>query len=166
MKFLQPMISKTTSFHTFLLAFVVMSAVSCKITAPTPEMTEIEIPAGPPQGVSHINIPVNISIDPILKFANESSSPIIRNPEWPNFASFGACDGPQAKYDVFRENLNGYVVGNKVTLAGLAFTCALKETIAPVAFGEIVFIREFLFLVEVETKPSEELKLNFQPIFP
>ena len=107
------MISKITSFRTFLLAFVAMSAVSCKITAPIPEMAEIEIPTGPPQSVSHINIPINISIDPILKFANESSSPIIRNPEWPYMASFGACDGPQAKYDVFRENLNGYVAGNK-----------------------------------------------------
>ncbi len=105
---------------TVFIAFTSM-LVSCKITAPLPEMTEVEIPMGPPQGVSHINIPINISIDPILKFANESSSPIIRNPEWPNFTSFGACDGPQAKYDVFRENLNGYVVGNKFVVGTKAW---------------------------------------------
>jgi len=108
--------------HTFLLLAVLASLLqSCKITAPLPEMTEIEIPVSPPQGVSHINIPVNISIDPILKFANESSSQIIRNPEWPNYASFGTCDGPQAKYDVFRENLNGYVVGNKFVVGTKAW---------------------------------------------
>jgi curved DNA-binding protein CbpA len=93
-------------------------------TAQGTQTIEIEIPVGPPQGVSHINIPVNISIDPILKFANESSSPIIRNPEWPNFTSFGSCDGPQAKYDVFRENLNGYVVGNDAE-------CNLCSVLAP-----------------------------------
>ena len=76
MKYLQTMISKTTRFYTFFLAFVAMSMVSCKITAPLPEMTEVEIPVGPPLEVSHINIPINISIDPILKFANESSSAI------------------------------------------------------------------------------------------
>jgi len=115
------MISKKTPFHLFVLSFIVLSLASCKITAPLPEMTEIEIPMGPPQGVSHINIPVNISIDPILKFANESSSPIIRNPEWPYYKSFGECDGPQANYDVFRENLNGYVVGNKFVVGTKAW---------------------------------------------
>lgn len=115
------MISKNIH-HAFLLLAVAASFLSsCKITAPLPEMTEIEIPMGPPLGVSHINIPVNISIDPILKFANESSSPIIRNPEWPNVTYFGACDGPQAKYDVFRENLNGYVVGNKFVVGTKAW---------------------------------------------
>jgi hypothetical protein len=84
-------------------------------------MVNLEIPSSPPPAISHINIPINISIDPILKFANESSSPIIRNPEWPNYASFGACDGPQAKYDVFRENLNGYVVGNKFVVGTKAW---------------------------------------------
>ena len=115
------MISKTTHFYTFLLASVVMSMVSCKITAPIPEMANLEIPLPPPATVSQINIPVNISIEPILKFANESSSPIIRNPDWPNLTSFGACDGPQAKYDVFREDLNGYVVGNKFVVGTKAW---------------------------------------------
>ena len=121
MKFFQTMISKETPLHLLVLSFIVLSLASCKLTAPLPEMTEIEIPSSPPQGISHINIPVNISIEPILKFANESSSPIIRNPEWPNFTSFGACDGPQAKYDVFRENLNGYVVGNKFVVGTKAW---------------------------------------------
>ena len=88
------MISKNLHYTVLFLVALSSALSSCKITAPLPEMTEIEIPVGPPQGVSHINIPVNISIDPILKFANESSSPIIRNPEWPNFTSFGSCDGP------------------------------------------------------------------------
>jgi hypothetical protein len=121
MKYLQTMISKKTPFYIIILSFVALSVTSCKITAPLPEMANMEIPVGPTPSVSHINIPVNISIDPILKFANESSSPIIRNPEWPNFASFGACDGPQAKYDVFRENLNGYVVGNKFVVGTKAW---------------------------------------------
>ena len=107
------MISKMLKKPFFIVASLAIIFSSCKITAPLPELSEIEIPNGPIQSVSHINIPINISIDPILKFANESSSPIIRNPEWPNYTTFGACDGPQAKYDVFRENLNGYVVGNK-----------------------------------------------------
>jgi hypothetical protein len=115
------MISKNLHHTVLLLAVVTSFLSSCRITAPLPEMTEIEIPMGPPQGVSHINIPINISIDPILKFANESSSPIIRNPEWPNYTSFGSCDGPQAKYDVFRENLNGYVVGNKFVVGTKAW---------------------------------------------
>jgi len=110
------MFRSLTAFFFFTCVFS-----ACKITAPLPEMTEVEIPVGPPQGVSHINIPINISIDPILKFANESSSPIIRNPEWPNLTSFGTCDGPQAKYDVFRENLNGYVVGNKFVVGTKAW---------------------------------------------
>jgi len=115
------MISKKT-LRSLIIFFALTSVLSsCKITAPLPEMTEIEIPVDPPQGISHINIPINISIDPILKLANESSSPIIRNPEWPNFTSFGACDGPQAKYDVFRENLNGYVVGNKFVVGTKAW---------------------------------------------
>jgi hypothetical protein len=115
------MISKMLKKPFFFVALLAIIFSSCKITAPLPELTEIEIPNGPIRGVSHINIPINISIDPILKFANESSSPIIRNPEWPNYASFGACDGPQAKYDVFRENLNGYVVGNKFVVGTKAW---------------------------------------------
>lgn len=115
------MIPKHLKTSTFILFVLASFFSSCKITAPLPEMAEIEIPADPPQSVSHINIPINISIDPILKFANESSSPIIRNPEWPNLTSFGSCDGPQAKYDVFRENLNGYVVGNKFVVGTKAW---------------------------------------------
>jgi hypothetical protein len=42
----------------------------------------------------------------------------------------------------------------------------LKETIAPIAFGEHAFTLGFHFLVEVEKKPSAELKLNFQQAFP
>jgi hypothetical protein len=115
------MISKMLKKPFFIVASLAIIFSSCKITAPLPELSEIEIPNGPIQSVSHINIPINISIDPILKFANESSSPIIRNPEWPNYTAFGACDGPQAKYDVFRENLNGYVVGNKFVVGTKAW---------------------------------------------
>ena len=121
MKIVQTMISKVFPFYTIVFGSLMVSLASCKITAPAPEMVNVEIPSSPPPAVSHINIPVNISIDPILKFANESSSPIIRNPEWPNFTSFGSCDGPQAKYDVFRENLNGYVVGNKFVVGTKAW---------------------------------------------
>jgi len=112
---------KPKIFQVFGYLFVVIFFVQCKISAPIPEMENVEIESVPPTSISHINIPVNISIDPILKFANESSSQTIRNPEWPNYASFGACDGPQAKYDVFRENLNGYVTGNKFVVGTKAW---------------------------------------------
>ncbi len=167
------MISKTTSFHTFLLAFVVMSIASCKITAPLPEMTAIEIPVGPAPTVSHINIPINISIDPILKFANESSSPIIRNPEWPNLTSFGACDGPQAKYDVFREDLNGYVVGNKFVVGTKAWYGIEGNYCTNCVWGNCVHPRipfscgsgkETKRRVEIEFSTSLSMNENYQLI--
>lgn len=165
------MISK--NLNTSILIIVALSGLlaSCKITAPTPEMTEIEIPLGPPQGISHINIPVNISIDPILKFANESSSPIIRNPEWPNYASFGACDGPQAKYDVFRENLNGYVTGNKFIVGTKAWYGIEGNYCTGCVWGTCVHPRipfscgsgsEIKRRVEIEFSTSLSMNQNYQ----
>jgi hypothetical protein len=167
------MISKKTPFYIIILSFVALSVTSCKITAPLPEMTAIEIPVGPAPTVSHINIPINISIDPILKFANESSSPIIRNPEWPNLTSFGTCDGPQAKYDVFREDLNGYVVGNKFVVGTKAWYGIEGNYCTNCVWGTCVHPRipfscgsgkETKRRVEIEFSTSLSMNENYQLI--
>jgi Domain of unknown function (DUF4403) len=105
-------------FYTYLI--FVFIAIGCKVEAPLPQITEVSIPEMKSTKISKLDIPISISIDPILQFANSSSEPIIRNPEWPNYASFGNCEGPQARYEVDRGNLKGYISGNKFIIGTTA----------------------------------------------
>lgn len=104
----------------FIFSILTLSIFGCKVEAPLPQVTEIAIPEVQATRISKLDIPISISIDPILNFANTSSDPIIRNPEWPNYASFGTCEGPLARYEVDRGNLKGYVSGNQFVIGTTA----------------------------------------------
>ena len=104
----------------FIYVLLILSIVGCKVEAPLPEVVSVSIPEVKSTKISKLDIPISISIDPIIQFANSSSDAIIRNPEWPNFSSFGTCEGPQARYEVDRGNLKGYISGNQFVIGTTA----------------------------------------------
>jgi hypothetical protein len=111
---------KKTFDQVFMILITVMSTLSaCKIQSNVPHVITSEIPR-PPIATSQIQIPVEINLQPIITYANAKTDWVIRNSEFPNFASFGGCDGPQANYDVSRDFLVGKMVGNQFQISTVA----------------------------------------------
>ncbi|MFM7769015.1 MAG: DUF4403 family protein [Bacteroidota bacterium] len=103
----------------FLLTVAILTIQSCTLKSVTPSIITQEIPT-PAVPTSDIQIPVEIDLQPLLTYANANTDWVIRNPEFPGFASFGGCDGPRANYDVNRDFLTGSILGNNFQIGTTA----------------------------------------------
>ena len=115
------MFSSISDYHKriFLLLTIVFFISSCKLQSELPPIATDEITI-PKLESSTIVIPVEVNLQPIISFANSKADRIIRNPEYPNFATFEGVDGPRASYDVLREDLKGTMQGNLFTIGTTA----------------------------------------------
>ncbi|MBM3448603.1 MAG: DUF4403 family protein [Bacteroidetes bacterium] len=109
------------TFDQVLMILLISGSIfsSCKLQSEIPDVIKTEIPT-PQIASSQIQIPIEINLQPIITYANAKTDWVIRNPEFPNFASFGGCDGPQANYDVNRDFLVGNMKGNQFHISTVA----------------------------------------------
>ena len=121
-----------------LLGFLFIT--SCKLQSELPKIITEEIPV-PQLESSVIEIPVEVNLQPIINFANSKTDKVIRNPEYPNFATFEGVEGPRASYDVTRDALTGSMQGNMFKVGTTAAYGIAGDYCSEIVWGKCIHPR-------------------------
>ena len=140
-----------------LLGFLFIT--SCKLQSELPKIITEEIPI-PQLESSVIEIPVEVNLQPIINFANEKTDKIIRNPEYPNFATFEGVEGPRASYDVTRDVLTGSMQGNMFKVGTTAAYGIAGDYCSEIVWGKCIHPR-IPFSCGTNGEEKRKVKIGF-----